>query len=81
MGLVEQLADLKEQAAALERRRARREADMEMARSRRDEAMESLRSQYGVDDLEGAMDLLRELAEEVSNEMAVAQAALEEVPE
>lgn len=81
MGLVEDLQALKDQAAALERRRARREADMEMARRRRDEALEALRSQYGVDDLDGAMELLRELAEEVSNEMAVTQAALEEVPE
>jgi hypothetical protein len=81
MGLVEQLSDLKDKAASLERRRARREADMEMARSRRDEAMEALRSQYGVDDLDGATALLRDLAGEVSDEMAVAQAALEEVPE
>ena len=81
MGLVEDLQQVKEQATALERRRARREADMEMARRRRDEALEALQTQYGVDDLDGAMALLRDLAEEVSNEMAVAQAALEEVPE
>jgi hypothetical protein len=80
MGLVEQLSEIKDQAAALERRRARREADMEMARRRRDEALEALQS-YGVDDLDGAMALLREMAEEVQSEMAAAQAALEGVPE
>jgi hypothetical protein len=81
MGLVEELSAVKDQVTALERRRARREADMEMARSRRDEAMAALQTQYGVDDLDGAKALLRELAEEVQNEIAVAQAALEEVPE
>jgi hypothetical protein len=81
MGLVEDLQRIKDESAALERRRARREADIEMARSRRDEAMEELRSEYGVDDVPAAKDLLKALAAETAREIAAAEAALREVPE
>jgi len=81
VGLVEDLQSVKEQSAALERRRARREADLELARGRRDEALNTLQTDYGVDDVPAAKELLRTLAEEVSGEIAAAKAALKEVPE
>jgi hypothetical protein len=80
VSLIDDLQRLKEESAALERRRARREADLELARRRRDEALEALR-EYGVDSVPAAKELLKEMRDQVQSEVAAAQAALEEVPE
>lgn len=80
MGVVEDLQGLKAQKEDLERRRARREADLELARSRRDEALSTLQEQFGVASVDEARALAQERHAEVQSEIETIAKALEEVP-
>lgn len=79
MALTEDLQELKTRAAALERRRAQREAQLEAAERYRDEALETLKTEYGVETLEAARVLADSLDREVADAVADAREKLEEI--
>lgn len=79
MGLTEDLQALKARAAEAERRRARREADIELAEQHRDNALKTLKDEYGAGSLDEARKLAADLQAEVAKEVADAMAALEGV--